>query len=120
MSSILVNIPQTQVAYNASNAAVVHLTKILVIEWTEFARMDCISSGFMMTKSKYFFLRPRKEEMLNRSQLRIPVLTQQPKELFDKWLGMISGGQICDPVELTGVSPVRYPGLKMSHTNISF
>lgn len=52
VSSILVNIPQTQVAYNASKAAVVHLAKSLAVEWTEFARVNCISPGFIMTKSK--------------------------------------------------------------------
>lgn len=67
VSSILVNIPQTQVAYNASKAAAVHLAKSLAVEWTEFARVNCISPGFMMAKSKHFFLRPRKEERLNRS-----------------------------------------------------
>ncbi|OJJ83012.1 uncharacterized protein ASPGLDRAFT_36483 [Aspergillus glaucus CBS 516.65] len=80
VSSILVNIPQTQVAYNASKAAAVHLARSLAVEWTDFARVNCISPGFMMTK----------------------MLTQQPKELFDKWLGMIPGGRICDPAELKG------------------
>ncbi|PYI06963.1 oxidoreductase [Aspergillus sclerotiicarbonarius CBS 121057] len=80
VSAILVNIPQTQVAYNASKAAAVHLAKSLAVEWTEFARVNCISPGFILTK----------------------MLTQQPKELFDKWLNMIPGGRICDPRELKG------------------
>ncbi|KAE8383712.1 hypothetical protein BDV26DRAFT_287134 [Aspergillus bertholletiae] len=80
VSSILVNIPQTQVAYNASKAAVVHLAQSLAVEWTEFARVNCVSPGFIMTK----------------------MLTQQPKELFEKWLGMIPGRRICDPAELKG------------------
>ncbi|KAJ5392456.1 hypothetical protein N7509_007946 [Penicillium cosmopolitanum] len=78
VSSILVNIPQTQCAYNASKAAAVHLAKSLAVEWTEFARVNCISPGFIMTE----------------------MLTQQPKELFDKWLSMVPGGRICDPAEL--------------------
>ncbi|RAH63515.1 oxidoreductase [Aspergillus piperis CBS 112811] len=78
VSSILVNIPQTQVAYNASKAAAVHLAKSLAVEWTDFARVNCISPGFIMTK----------------------MLTQQPKELFDQWLKMIPGRRICDPAEL--------------------
>ncbi|KAL3460404.1 hypothetical protein BJX64DRAFT_290393 [Aspergillus heterothallicus] len=81
VSSVLVNIPQTQAAYNASKAAVVHLAKSLAVEWTEFARVNCISPGFIMTK----------------------MLTQQPKELFEKWLAMIPAGRICDPAELKGV-----------------
>ncbi|KAL3448293.1 hypothetical protein BJX65DRAFT_295182 [Aspergillus insuetus] len=80
VSATLVNIPQTQVAYNASKAAAVHLAKSLAVEWVNFARVNCISPGFMLTK----------------------MLTQQPKELFDKWLAMIPGGRICDPAELKG------------------
>lgn len=34
----------------------------------------------------------------------IAVLTQQPKELFEKWLSMVPGGRICDPAELKSVS----------------
>ncbi|KAJ9264939.1 hypothetical protein DTO212C5_6925 [Paecilomyces variotii] len=78
VSAILVNIPQTQVAYNASKAAAVHLAKSLAVEWVDFARVNCISPGFIMTK----------------------MLTQQPKELFNKWLDMIPGRRICDPAEL--------------------
>lgn len=52
VSSVLVNIPQTQAAYNASKAAVVHLAKGLAVEWTDFARVNCISPGFIMTESK--------------------------------------------------------------------
>ena len=33
------------------------------------------------------------------------VLTQQPKELFEKWMSMIPGGRICDPAELKSVCP---------------
>ncbi|KAJ9222517.1 hypothetical protein DTO169C6_5108 [Paecilomyces variotii] len=78
VSAILVNIPQTQVAYNASKAAAVHLAKSLAVEWVDFARVNCISPGFIMTE----------------------MLTQQPKELFNKWLDMIPGRRICDPAEL--------------------
>lgn len=52
VSAILVNLPQTQAAYNASKAAVVHLAKCLAVEWTEFARVNCISPGFIDTESK--------------------------------------------------------------------
>jgi sorbose reductase len=50
-SAILVNIPQTQAAYNASKAAVVHLAKSLAVEWASFARVNCISPGFIETES---------------------------------------------------------------------
>jgi sorbose reductase len=52
VSSILVNIPQKQAAYNASKAAVVHLAKSLAVEWVDFARVNCISPGFISTDSK--------------------------------------------------------------------
>lgn len=53
VSAILVNIPQKQSAYNASKAALVHLAKCLAVEWTEFARVNCISPGFIATDSKF-------------------------------------------------------------------
>lgn len=34
------------------------------------------------------------------------MLTQQPKELFEKWLSMIPGGRLCDPAELKAVSEI--------------
>lgn len=52
VSALLVNVPQKQSAYNASKAAVVHLAKCLAVEWTEFARVNCISPGFIATDSK--------------------------------------------------------------------
>jgi len=53
VSAILVNIPQTQAAYNSSKAAVVHLAKSLAVEWAAFARVNCISPGFLETESEY-------------------------------------------------------------------
>ncbi|KAJ8130834.1 hypothetical protein O1611_g2795 [Lasiodiplodia mahajangana] len=78
VSAILVNIPQTQAAYNASKAAAVHLAKSLAVEWVDFARVNCISPGFIMTE----------------------MITKQPKERFDQWLSMIPGRRICDAAEL--------------------
>lgn len=53
MSASIVNRPQTQAAYNASKAATLHLAKSLAVEWTEFARVNCVSPGYMMTRSKH-------------------------------------------------------------------
>ncbi|KUI59529.1 putative NADP-dependent mannitol dehydrogenase [Cytospora mali] len=78
VSATLINVPQRQVAYNASKAAAVHLAKGLAVEWADFARVNCVSPGFIMTE----------------------MLTKQPAELFDRWLGMIPGGRICDAAEL--------------------
>lgn len=52
VSALLVNIPQKQAAYNASKAAVVHLAKSLAVEWVDFARVNCVSPGFISTDSK--------------------------------------------------------------------
>jgi sorbose reductase len=43
VSGILVNVPQTQAAYNASKAGLIHLAKSLAVEWTDFARVNCVS-----------------------------------------------------------------------------
>ena len=51
VSAILVNIPQKQAPYNATKAAVVHLAKSLAVEWVDFARVNCISPGFIATDS---------------------------------------------------------------------
>lgn len=53
VSATLVNIPQRQAAYNASKAAVVQLAKVLAVEWVDFARVNCVSPGFIETDSKY-------------------------------------------------------------------
>jgi sorbose reductase len=52
VSATLVNVPQRQAAYNSSKAAAVHLAKSLAVEWVDFARVNCISPGFIMTESK--------------------------------------------------------------------
>lgn len=44
VSAILIDIPQKQAASNASKAAVVHLAKSLAVEWTNFARVNCVSA----------------------------------------------------------------------------
>ncbi|GAM37744.1 gluconate 5-dehydrogenase [Talaromyces pinophilus] len=74
----MVNTPQTQCAYNASKTAALHLAKSLAVEWINYAQVNCISPGFIITK----------------------MLTQQPKELFEQWMSMIPGRHICNPTKL--------------------
>ena len=51
MSASIVNIPQQQASYNASKAAVVHLTKSLAVEWAELGiRVNSISPGYTATE----------------------------------------------------------------------
>lgn len=52
VSSVICNIPQTQACYNSSKAAAAHLTRCLAVEWTSFARVNCVSPGYVNTLSQ--------------------------------------------------------------------
>ncbi|KAM3552502.1 hypothetical protein MY1884_007177 [Beauveria asiatica] len=80
VSATLVNVPQRQAAYNASKAAVVQLAKVLAVEWVDFARVNCVSPGFVETDMLY----------------------DQPKERMEQWLSLIPGGRMAAPSELKG------------------
>jgi NAD(P)-dependent dehydrogenase (short-subunit alcohol dehydrogenase family) len=50
MSASIVNIPQPQASYNATKAAVKHLTKSLAVEWVNKGiRVNSISPGYIWT-----------------------------------------------------------------------
>lgn len=51
MSGTIVNVPQGQASYNASKAAVTHLTKSLAVEWAPLGiRVNSISPGYIETE----------------------------------------------------------------------
>lgn len=52
VSSVLVNVPQPQTSYNSSKAAAAHLGKNLAVEWVDFARVNCVSPGYVATNSE--------------------------------------------------------------------
>lgn len=57
MSGNIVNYPQPQASYNASKAAVAHLTKSLAAEWAPHnIRVNAISPGYMKTAMTQSFL----------------------------------------------------------------
>lgn len=81
ISSQIVNYPQKQAPYNASKAAVVRLAKCLAVEWIAFARVNCVSPGYIATG----------------------MLDVHPKEWRDAWFQMVPAQRLCAPYELKGV-----------------
>ena len=84
MSGSIVNVPQEQVAYNSSKAAVIHMTHSLAVELAQYGiRVNCISPGYMHS----------------------PILDQRPKERLDFWCERIPLNRIGYPKDLaTGVT----------------
>jgi NAD(P)-dependent dehydrogenase (short-subunit alcohol dehydrogenase family) len=81
MSGSIVNIPQWQASYNASKAAVIHMTRSLAIEWAEHGiRVNSLSPGYIAT----------------------PMSVDTPKELKDAWMPLIPAHRMGKPEELIG------------------
>jgi len=81
MSAHIVNIPQCQASYNASKAAVVHLTKSLAVEWVDNGiRVNCISPGYIATE----------------------LIADVQTDWIEHWKGMIPYRRLGTPEELVG------------------
>lgn len=80
VSSTIVNYPQKQAPYNASKAGLVQLAKCLAVEWASFARVNCVSPGYIETD----------------------LLSAHPKEWRDRWFSMIPSERLCQTYELKG------------------
>jgi len=81
MSGSIVNIPQWQASYNASKAGVIHMTRSLAAEWSEYGiRVNSLSPGYIGT----------------------PMSADTPKALKDVWMPLIPAHRMGDPEELIG------------------
>jgi NAD(P)-dependent dehydrogenase (short-subunit alcohol dehydrogenase family) len=81
MSGSIVNIPQWQASYNASKAAVIHMTRSLAVEWAEYGiRVNSLSPGYIAT----------------------PMSVDTPQELKDAWMPLIPMHRMGKPEELIG------------------
>ncbi|KAI1611038.1 oxidoreductase [Exophiala viscosa] len=80
ISGMIVNIPDKQAIYNASKAGLIHLVKSLAIEWIDFARVNCVSPGYIATD----------------------MLMAEPQELRDKWVALTPAKRMGETYELKG------------------
>jgi len=79
MSGSIVNVPQWQCSYNASKAAVIHMTRSLAAEWAKFGiRVNSLSPGYIAT----------------------PMSVDTPQELKDAWMPLIPMHRMGEPEEL--------------------
>lgn len=88
MSGTIVNTPQNQAAYNASKAAVIHLTKSLAVEWAgRGVRVNCISPGYTRTALV--------DDLL---------ATPEGQAVMPRWMGMTPTGRMVEVAELQGAA----------------
>ena len=81
MSGSIVNYPQEQASYNASKAAVVHITKSLAVEWAGHGiRVNCISPGYIFTE----------------------MTAHVRKDWTDQWIALTPYKRMGKPEELSG------------------
>lgn len=80
MSGHIANFPQEQTSYNVAKAGCIHMTRSLANEWRDFARVNCISPGYIDTGLSDFV----------------------PKETQKLWHSMIPLGRDGEAKELKG------------------
>jgi NAD(P)-dependent dehydrogenase (short-subunit alcohol dehydrogenase family) len=82
MSAQIVNHPQPQVAYNASKAGVIQLTKSMAVEWAKYSvRVNSISPGYTRTD-----------------------LLMGMKEFHSLWIEMTPMKRLGEPEEMKGAA----------------
>jgi NAD(P)-dependent dehydrogenase (short-subunit alcohol dehydrogenase family) len=85
MSAFIVNIPQRQTSYNASKAAVDHLTRSLAVEWIgRGIRVNAVSPGYFRSDMTKQFL-------------------ETNEELGKYWNSLIPAGRMGEPADLDGL-----------------
>ncbi|KXL47719.1 hypothetical protein M433DRAFT_8311 [Acidomyces richmondensis BFW] len=80
MSGHIANYPQEQTSYNVAKAGCIHMARSLANEWRDFARVNCISPGYIDTGLSDFV----------------------PKETQELWKSMIPMGRDGEAKELKG------------------
>lgn len=81
ISASIVNLPQSQTAYNTSKAAVVHMTKTLAIEWVKYGiRVNAVSPGYVWTEMNQIV----------------------PKDISDVWMEATPLKRFAKPDEIVG------------------
>ncbi|KAL6251651.1 hypothetical protein RBB50_001861 [Rhinocladiella similis] len=81
MSGHAANVPQQQACYNSAKAGVIHLAKSLAVEWVGFARVNCVSPGYIDTA----------------------ISGDCPFEMKEQWYDLTPMKRDADPRELKGV-----------------
>lgn len=82
MSGFIVNVPQTQTAYNVSKAAVAMLTQSLAVEWLPLGvRVNAIAPGYFASDMTRDFVRDN-------------------PEMANQWISKIPFGRMGNPDEL--------------------
>jgi NAD(P)-dependent dehydrogenase (short-subunit alcohol dehydrogenase family) len=100
MSGTIVNRDLLQVHYNASKAAVIHLTKSLAMEWADRAiRVNSISPGYTATQMTR---RPEVAEQVKRFEADTPLgRMAEPSELVGPAVFLLSeAASFCTGVDL--------------------
>ncbi|WP_222618224.1 SDR family NAD(P)-dependent oxidoreductase [Nakamurella sp. PAMC28650] len=85
MSAFVVNVPQHQVSYNASKAAVDQITRSLAVEWiSKGIRVNAIAPGYFLSDMTKQFL-------------------DSNEELGKYWKTLIPAGRMGQPADLDGL-----------------